>query len=330
LVAKLLVVALVAWFIRETLSRAWLQIAQSQWHFSAAWLTASAGFYLLGLLPAGWFWHRVLRDLGQETGLGETLRAYCIGHLGKYVPGKAMVVVLRAGLVRSHRVHTGIAAASVFFETLTMMSVGSFIAATVLTLRLLGGEVVIEGPLDPHWLLVGTIGMMLAAAVPTLPPVFRRLARVLGVGKSDPTVAERLQGLGYGTLLTGWVAMTVSWALLGASLWATFRAMGIDHLDLWAQLPEYTAAVALALVAGFLSMIPAGFGVRDLILVALNERFFAVEAGAAVVATALLRIVWLVAELVISAILYVAVRRKPMPSAQPTAAPSSSDVTTTP
>ena len=307
--AKLLVVALLAWFIRGTLVKAWEQIREGEWELSPLWLAAAAGFYVLGLAPAGWFWHRALRALGQEAGLGETLRAYCIGHLGKYVPGKAMVVVLRAGLVRSHRVHTGIAAASVFFETLTMMAVGSFLAAAVVSWRLFRGEIELGLQLDPRLILVGTLGMMLVSGVPTLPPVFRRLVQMFRIGKGDPEVSAQLAGLGYGTLLVGWIAMTAAWLLMGASLWATFRAMGLANLELLSQLPDYTAVMALALVAGFLSMIPAGFGVRDLVLMSLNVHLFGISAGAAAVATALVRVVWLLAELVLSGILYFAVRR---------------------
>jgi hypothetical protein len=78
------------------------------------------------------FWHRVLRGLGQDAGLGETLRAYFIGHLGKYVPGKALVVILRAGLIRSHRVDPLVAGTSVFVETLTLMGVGGVLSAIII------------------------------------------------------------------------------------------------------------------------------------------------------------------------------------------------------
>ena len=95
------------------------------------WLAASGGLYLLGTLFSGIFWHRVLRALGQNVGFWTALRAYYIGHLGKYVPGKAMVVILRAGLIRGQGVDTSLAVVSVFFETLTMMSVGALLAAAI-------------------------------------------------------------------------------------------------------------------------------------------------------------------------------------------------------
>ena len=59
----------------------------------------------------------------------ETTRAYYVGHLGKYVPGKALVVIIRTGLISGPRVDTTVAAVSIFIETLTMMAVGAFLAA---------------------------------------------------------------------------------------------------------------------------------------------------------------------------------------------------------
>ena len=121
---KLLIVVVVLWCVRRTLVDGWEQLGEYRWRLDFWWLAAAGGLYLLGTLLCGIFWHRTLRALGQDVSLPQALRAYYIGHLGKYVPGKAMVVILRAGLVRGQGVDTALAAASVFFETLTMMAVG--------------------------------------------------------------------------------------------------------------------------------------------------------------------------------------------------------------
>ncbi len=42
-----------------------------------------------------------------------------------------MVVILRAGLIRGPGVDASLAVVSVFFETLTMMSVGALLAAAI-------------------------------------------------------------------------------------------------------------------------------------------------------------------------------------------------------
>src|SRR5581483_9157974 len=53
------------------------------------WLSASAALYLLALGFSAWFWFHLLHILGERPPLPRAVRAYYIGHLGKYVPGKA-------------------------------------------------------------------------------------------------------------------------------------------------------------------------------------------------------------------------------------------------
>ena len=96
--------------------------------------------------------------------------------------------------------------------------------------------------------------------------------------------------------------MTVAWALLAASLWAVLRSMNVEGIGLVADFPLYLASVSLAMVAGFLSLIPGGLGVRDLLLTELMSPHFGNEV--ALVSAILLRLVWLGSELAISAILY--------------------------
>ena len=307
---KLLVASAILWWVWGTLADGWAGLREKdggQWKWQPWWLVASGGIYLLGLMPFALFWLRVLRVLGQDARLGETLRAYYIGHLGKYVPGKAMVVVLRAGLIRSHRVDTGVAAVSAFLETLTMMAVGGFAAAAYLALFH-------EEETFVSWSCTAAL-LMLVSLAPTLPPVFRRLVRLFRVGRSNPLIAEKLGKLGYGTLLTGWVLGLLGWILLGLSYWATLRAMGVPELDPIRHLPRYVAGVSLAVVAGFLLLIlPGGVGVREAFLVKLMLSYLqprVAEADAAAWASAfLLRLVWTVSELVISGMMYTVGPRK--------------------
>lgn len=301
--AKLFIVVLLVWFIRSTLVDALEKLDEYQWrNFQPLWLVVAAGLYLLGLLPSGIYWHRILVAMGQHPRLSETLRAYYIGHLGKYVPGKAMVVVLRAGLIRSQRVDTKVAAVSVFLETLTMMAVGAFLAAAFL---------LVEYRQQPLWML-GAVGLMVIAGLPSLPMVMKRLVKLLRVDQDNDFVGEKLDSLSFGLIFSGWVTIALGWLLLGLSLWATFMAIGApDELgggvqfNPLAQLPLFTASVSLAMVAGFLSMIPGGLFVRDAILVKLLMLQIPALSSVAAWVAVLLRIVWLVSEVVLSGILYV-------------------------
>ncbi len=304
LFVKLALAAAILWWVKGTLVDGWRELTQrdeGHWHWQPGWLVAAGLIYLAGLLPFALFWFRVLRVLGQRPTLRETLRAYYIGHLGKYVPGKAMVVVMRTALIRSDRVATGMAAVSVFVETLTMMAVGAFAAAVYLLLFFRQ---------EMMWSVAAAL-LMVVSVTPTIPPVFRRLARFARVGRANPETLARLDSLGFRTLAVGWAMALLGWILLGLSYWATLRAMGLDGLDPLGHLPRYVAGVALAVVAGFLLLIlPGGVGVREAFLARLMVPYLQDlgQPGAAATAWAsafLLRLVWTVSELLISGILYV-------------------------
>src|SRR5262249_47987657 len=132
--AKLAILALVLWGGSRTISSALDDLKQRNWDFAQlqpGWLALSGFLYLVSQLPSGLFWHTVVSSLGQRVTLGRALRAYYIGHLGKYVPGKAMVVVLRAALVSQPHVKTSRAVVAVFYETFTTMAVGAVLAAVI-------------------------------------------------------------------------------------------------------------------------------------------------------------------------------------------------------
>ena len=100
--AKLAIVALLTWFLRGTLEDAKRQITEQRVQLDLGWLVTSGVLYLLGQLPSALFWHRVMVRMGQNVRRYPAIRAWYIGQLGKYVPGKALVIVLRAGFLRGH------------------------------------------------------------------------------------------------------------------------------------------------------------------------------------------------------------------------------------
>jgi uncharacterized membrane protein YbhN (UPF0104 family) len=297
-VAKGLIVALVAWFIARTIYDAWDGLADYAWRVRPLWLLLSGGLYLMGLLPCALFWYATLRRLGQTPRLLTTVKAYYVGHLGKYVPGKAMVIVLRAGLVRGPGVQGAVAAVSVFCETLTTMAVGAFLAAALLAVCFR----------EQRFFIVIALVLAALAVTPTLPPVFRRLVTLSGVGRRYPATLSQLHRLDSRWLLSGWVMIAIGWAIVGLSLWATLRGLAIVTSDgqppgAIAHLPLWTAAVSLATVAGFLSFIPGGAGVREAVLIGLMQST-GFTSPDALLAAAMLRIVWLLAELAVAGISY--------------------------
>jgi glycosyltransferase 2 family protein len=304
---KIALLALVAWGVHSTLWGAWRQLEDEHWTFRQlrpGWIAAAAVFYLLGQLGPGWFWWRTLRWLGQPARPLETLRAYYIGHVGKYAPGKAMVIVIRAGLLRRGGTTATAATVAVFFETLTTMGVGAAMAVIILAVRILFVRFTGE-----RWLLGVAAALWAIVSAPTSPAVFRRLVRFTGAGKLDPAMADRLSHLRYGSLVWCWFEIAAGWLLMGLSLWATARAAGFHApMGLIDEIAFCTAAVAMAVVGGFLSFLPGGLGAREAALLELLTPWYG--ADGALIASIVSRLVWVASELAISTVLYLSIGRR--------------------
>jgi glycosyltransferase 2 family protein len=298
---KLSLFALLCWFIYRALVGANEQLGGHEWHVQPAWLVVSGLLYLLGLLPAAVYWHRVLVKTDQQAGLGESIRAYYISQLGKYVPGKWMVIVLRRALLTSGKVENTVVAASVFFETFSMMAVGAGMAAVLVTVW----------HTSKLWLIALAAGSAVLLGAPTIPRLFEFLIRMLGVGRLNPTAGARFRRLGWKMIATGWLAIGMGWLVQGLSLWATLRAMGAAVDGPLVDLSLHTSAVTMSAVAGFLSQIPGGLAVREWVSAELIEPTYG--ASVAIVSAIIYRLVLVVSELAISIILYVAGWRR-MPS----------------
>lgn len=256
------------------------------------WLTLAAVLYMLAFFFPALFWHRLLYAVGTRPSAAASARAYFIAHLGKYVPGKALALVLRIGLIRGASVSAGLATLTATYETLCLMASGALLAVVLLSARALEGT--------DLW---KALGLLALAGVPILPGVFNRLV-ALAARKSGTTPPR----LGTTTLLSGLGLTACTWALMGLSLGAVLQAVlpepPVWGLDTWAR---HTAFVALAYVLGFVTLVtPGGLGVRELVL----QRLLAPEleqvlpgqgAAVAVVIALLLRLVWTVAEVLLAA-----------------------------
>lgn len=298
---KLLLVLLVAWYVRKEVGKAWNQLVHGEANvsFDPFWAVMAMGGYGASLLVAGSYWRWLLCDLGAEISWVRALRAYIAGHLGKYVPGKALVVVIRSSLAAGPKVDAAVAAVTVFVETLTMMASGAALAFVVLLAT------------GANWKWLAFAGALLCiTGGPTIPRVFRLVLRLVGVTRKWPEAAAQLHQLHARVLVAGWCCMVVAWVLQGCSLWATFMCLGFDGVSLSENLPLLTAAAAISIVAGFVAFLPGGLGVREAVLLEILEGVNLVQ-GAALLATVGSRLVMVAAELVLAAAFYPFARKPP-------------------
>jgi uncharacterized membrane protein YbhN (UPF0104 family) len=253
-----------------------------------------------------------MHTFGQRPGVFSTLRAYYIGHLGKYVPGKAVALLMRASLVAGPDVRLGVAVITSFYEVLTTMAAGALLAAV---LFLWQPPAIAQDMWHPA--LTGLM-LLVVCGVPLLPGVFNLLVRRLAA-RFERVESFRLPPLRLGTLVGGLLLTGCGWLLMGLALWALLQGVLPEpaHLtpESWAS---YVATIGLGYVAGFVILVvPGGVGVREFLLQALLSPM-----GPRAVVTAtvlLLRLVWTAAELIVACALFffpAPRRQSPLPMSQ--------------
>lgn len=252
----------------------------------------AAVIYALALLPSAMLLRQAIRTLEVPVRLRTAIAAQLVGHLGKYAPGKAMVVVLRVMALGRDGATAIPATVAVFIETLLMMAVGATISGLV-----------IRWLPVPGWMVWGVAAGAVLASLPTLPPVLRIVtARVTGWGKVFRSVDRSgvsAHRQAWALFVSGWFWSLLSWALIGAAFALVLAAMPASR-----PLPPphhlyavSLAAISLAMVVGFVSLLPGGVGARELVLITILAP--AVGDGPALLAAIAARLMFLVVESVV-------------------------------
>ncbi|MCA9071946.1 MAG: flippase-like domain-containing protein, partial [Planctomycetaceae bacterium] len=309
----------------------WQEQEQNQdWNqipFHPGWLVLAGLFYLVGWLPSVWFWRTMIRRVGGRVRFDDAARAYYCGHLGKYVPGKATVLVIRSALLKDRGAPISVSVLTVTCETLMMMSTGIAVAVSLLP-WLVSTEQTAEWPswaqeiLKFPWLP----GVIVVTSCLILSPIIASLLTLLAVkftpkgmmgGESRVRITSQL-------VIQGLLAFTVSWMLHGLSLGFTLRSVS-DSVS-WSQWPVWTGAVAGGTSVGFAAIFaPGGLGVRELLLLTVLEAQPSIKGPQAAVVPFLFRVVSFVSEICMAVVLYYFVRGKAPnlnnPAAQQTTSP---------
>ena len=259
-------------------------------------LFVGAVLYAAALACFASYWRLVAMCMGGRPGRWEAQRAYFVSQLGKYVPGKAWVILIRCALVDSQITKAPVVIASTFYETLVMMAAGSMMALVALlsagSARL--GVMTLSGGL--------VTGLSLAA----LPPVFRRLT-AWTARSFQKTDATPLTVVTYTTWLQGFQYSLLGWIAVGLSLFAISSSLSIPLAGMKGLLLA-CGGIALAIVSGFAVLIvPAGLGVREWVL--LQTLGTSIGPSNSVLLAVVARIAHVSVELFVAGILYLATKR---------------------
>ena len=306
-IVKWLLCGLVVAFVGRRAVRMFQESGTQDLEFSWSWAIAAGAVYGLGWIPSVWFWRRMLMSCGETVPVWDAMRAYFCGHLGKYVPGKATVLVIRSGLLRPCGVPIRLSALTATFETLIMMGVGAALA-TALAPLLFSPEWLVKSPTWLQWFVARPwlmAGLVTIGCIGLLPVLAKLLTTV--VYKLTPL---EMRGEGRSMHLSAWLlaeafgVLIIGWVLLAISLGLTIRAVGgsVSPLDL----PVLTGSVSAATVLGFVAIFaPGGLGVREgILIVTLQTLRPDVAESQAIAASVLLRLVWFIVEVTIAGALY--------------------------
>lgn len=282
---RVLILGIVGFFFWVTLSKAWGQIVASEvsldWQ-KVGWalLAFSVPSGMAALMPACIAWQKILDDFGQKIAWKDSFYAYFLGHFGKYVPGKAMAVILRVGALHRHGVAARPAILSVFIETLTGIASGALL-----------GAILVQFVAVPNSLRIAALISIPFAIAALLPHPFRwfvhRVAKSR-IGKMPPKIAAAIDGP---MMIRTVFASMLGWLLQGTSLWLVMLALrpavlnglspgampsgggemavggamevtgivGLFHL--WVVC---VASMSLGAFVGFISLLPGGAVAREL------------------------------------------------------------------
>lgn len=266
-----------------SLQGGWHQIAAYSLQLDPPLVALAVGFFIGATLLGNLIWLLLMRSFGAHIALRPALRVYCTSNLGKYLPGKVWHVFARIYLAQQYGAPVARATSGSVIDVLIFVAAGGVVS--VLALPTLIGEG-LETPL----LIVlmagaaGTVGLLLHPLV---------LNTVFGIGgRFVPKFREVRLEVGYGSILRIFALDLMLWCVICAGVYASVHAVAPVPLT---HAPTLAAIYAVSYTSGLIMpLAPAGLGVRE----GATIFFLAplVGAPAAIVATALIRVLQVLAE----------------------------------
>lgn len=305
LAVALALIAAVGWHFAKLLRSP--ELAEHQFRLRLPYLLLAGLLYLATHTLWGTFWVQLMNCESRLDGPGHGgrvgwltgVRAYFISQFGKYVPGKAWVILLRVALLRHYGPTAAVVGVTATYETLTSMAAGALLGVILLPWAGLGFDLLsVKG-----FALLGLGLLPLTLAALTV------LAKKVGRKR-----AERLPHPPFLLLTQGLFQASVGWALLGLSLWCVVAGLSAEVPELTADdFLKMTAAVTLSYVIGFVVLVsPGGLGAREAVLLSI------LGGPVAAVVALVLRLVWTSFEILAAGTLYfLAPGRRVSPSPVP-------------
>lgn len=269
-VARVVVAVLALALLVLAIVRQWDAVVDALRRMGPGWFALSLVAALAGLGFTSFAWRTLLADLGNPLPLGAGTRVFFLAQVGKYLPGAVWPFVAQMELGRTLGVpRQRTAVAGLLFVGLHCAT-GLLIASVTLPFAS-------PAAAEHYWWVLALTPVLLVVLHPrVLSPLLDRAFWVLRRPPLDRrlTLANTVRACGF---------LLVTWVCYGLSLLALAGPLGLAGAGAFFLA---TGAYALAWSAGVmvLGLVPAGIGVRELVLGAVLLPVLPAGAATAVVA----------------------------------------------
>jgi uncharacterized membrane protein YbhN (UPF0104 family) len=264
---KLLLMAAILGMVGKYLYEAWHKTQSVALHVD--WSYAPLGIlgFCGSMLTSGLVWRWIAWRMGDHHATVPLLGAYTFSQMGKYIPGKVVLLLMRIERAGRFGMDSRTCTLSTLLENFIYLISGGL--AGLAGLAAYSHELRAEGYL---WVLpaCGVLVMLLISA--THPAIFYRLMNVALKQFKRPPV-DGAHRLGMPTLMACVLMFLPCWAFGGLAFWASARCVA-PMLPL-GSVVVLMGAFALGVIIGMVSLLPGGAGIRE----AMMGFFLALELG---------------------------------------------------
>src|ERR1019366_1437054 len=250
-------IAILYWLIRK-ITMHWSQVRDRAGSVSIlSFILAAFMFALFLFAVRAMSWRRIIKSFGHPLPVAPAVRIWSTSELARYVPGVVLQVYGRMHLARPYGIGGTECAASQILELVIFLLANILVGVTCM---LFFGFRNVHG-MARGWLL-GLTAVTPLLLVILHPRIFYGIMDRVLRWRNKPPLTQRLTGMQLSGLL--------AWAILGL-LWQSVAVFLIIAHPLglqWSKWYAVAGAYCLAWCAGFVVVTaPAGFGVREIVLV---------------------------------------------------------------
>ena len=254
-----------------TIARQRAAVVDALHRMGPGWFAASLLAAIIGLGFTSLAWRTIMADLGSPLPVAAGMRVFYLAQIGKYLPGAVWPFVAQMELGKALGVPRQRSAVAGLLFVGLHCATGLLVASATLPFAS-------PAAAEHYWWVLALTPVLLVVLHPrVLSPLLDRLFWMLRRPPLDRplTFANTARACGF---------LLVTWLFYGLSLLALARPLGLTGAG---SLALAIGAYGLAWSAGVmvLGLVPAGIGVREVVLGAILLPFLPAGAATAVVAT---------------------------------------------